>query len=71
MIENFESNLILAKCTLPGLIIYIMHNENCPVTESQLINEISSKFEDLRKVNGYKYNVIHQILFNRVISIKY
>jgi hypothetical protein len=55
--ENFEENLILAEGTLPGLIISIMHRENCPVPENQLLNEVFPKFEELRKVNGSKYNV--------------
>ncbi len=55
--ENFESNLILAEVTLPGLLISIMHRENCPVSEKHLLNEVSPKFENLRKINGSKYNV--------------
>lgn len=55
--ENFESNLVLAEGTLPGLLISIMHKENCPISESSLLSQVFPKFEDLRKVNGSKYSV--------------
>ncbi len=55
--ENFESNLILAEGTLPGLLISIMHKENSPVSENFLLEAIIPKYEDLRKTNGTKYSV--------------
>lgn len=55
--ENFESNLILAEGTLPGLIISIMYKENSPVTHNYLLALVYAKFDDLRKPNGQKYNV--------------
>lgn len=55
--ESFESNLTLAKGTLPGLIISIMHRENCPLSHNYLLNEIYPNFEELTKINGTKYNV--------------
>jgi hypothetical protein len=55
--ENFESNLILAQGTLPGLIISVMHKENGPVCENMLLSEVCSNYEDLRKLNGQRYSV--------------
>ncbi len=46
-----------------------MHRENCPVTDNLLINEISPKFEDLRKINGSKYNKnINKVLKSTLLS---
>ena len=63
--ENFESNLILAQGTLPGLIISIMHKEIGPVSENFLLQELCPQYEDLRKLNGQRYNVT-KILTNLI-----
>ena len=54
---DFESNVILAEATLPGLIISLMFKENSPVTLNFILSNVYTKFNDLRKINGCKYSV--------------
>jgi hypothetical protein len=61
--ENFEMNMNMIEGTLPGLLISIMYKENTPVNENFLLSRIFSKFEDLRKVNGSKYNVNFIVIY--------
>jgi len=58
-----------------------MHRENCPISEIFLLNEVSPKFESLRKINGSKYNGnIYKVLkstlsssgiFFKTVDLKY
>jgi len=56
---DFESNVILAEATLPGLIISLMFKENSPLTLNFILSNVYTKFNDLRKINGSKYSVLY------------
>lgn len=60
----------LAEGTLPGLIISIMYKEDSPVDENFLLNKIHPRFEDLRKTNGSKYGVKHNLINFRMMLEK-
>ncbi len=56
--EEIERNLILLQSTLTGLILSIMFKARSHLTEMDLCDQISWKFNNVRKKNGSKYKVI-------------
>jgi len=55
---SFKSNLKIAERTLPGIIISFMHQKGEFISEDEIMDFVTPRFNSLRKTNGATYQVI-------------
>jgi len=63
---SFKSNLMIAEKTLPGIIISFMHDKDEYVSEEEILQFVSPKFNGLRKTNGALYQVNDKLIFREI-----